>query len=61
MTLPYTAPRRRESATPAGNAKESINHTRPIVEPAQRQHLDVRIKIGPQIADHPLLERVVQE
>ncbi len=33
---------------------------RTIVKPAQRQQLDVRIKIAPQIENHFLLESVVQ-
>ena len=33
---------------------------RPIIEPAQRQHLDMRIEVAAQIEDDPLLERVVQ-
>ena len=31
-----------------------------IIEPAQRQHLNVRVKITPEIEDHPLLKAVIE-
>ncbi len=40
------------------NARHQIAR-RAIIKPAQRQQLDMRIKIAPQIEDHLLLEGVV--